>query len=154
MLVRAYRCSWIILFGLPLFWSWCIFLLLWFTCSFLCFPILSLIIPRVTGLVVWALYSLYFMFSEILFYLGIYFHVGAYVLLWFPIYNLRTYRHHTYEKNGGPKSIELKEIGPRFEMILYKVSTLSIRFIVIARNLWSHTLHFKIHMVELMFTAF
>lgn len=32
-----------------------------------------------------------------------------------------TYRHHIYEKNGSPKSIELKEIGPRFELRLYQV---------------------------------
>lgn len=31
-------------------------------------------------------------------------------------------RHHVYEKRGGPKSIELKEVGPRFEMRLYQVS--------------------------------
>ncbi|CAI9761767.1 unnamed protein product [Fraxinus pennsylvanica] len=30
-------------------------------------------------------------------------------------------RHHIYEKRGGPKSIELKEIGPRFEMRLYQL---------------------------------
>ncbi|BFG20398.1 hypothetical protein CerSpe_066720 [Prunus speciosa] len=32
-----------------------------------------------------------------------------------------SFRHHTYEKHGGPKSIELKEIGPRFELRLYKI---------------------------------
>ncbi|XP_073037864.1 uncharacterized protein [Primulina eburnea] len=32
-----------------------------------------------------------------------------------------SFRHHVYEKRGGPKSIELKEIGPRFEMRLYQV---------------------------------
>jgi len=31
------------------------------------------------------------------------------------------YRHHIYEKHGGPKSVELKEIGPRFELRLYQV---------------------------------
>lgn len=31
-------------------------------------------------------------------------------------------RHHIYEKRGGPKSIELKEIGPRFELRLYQVT--------------------------------
>ncbi|TQD93796.1 hypothetical protein C1H46_020568 [Malus baccata] len=32
-----------------------------------------------------------------------------------------SFRHHTYEKPGGPKSIELKEIGPRFELRLFKI---------------------------------
>ena len=32
-----------------------------------------------------------------------------------------TYRHHIYEKHGGGKSIELKEIGPWFELRLYQV---------------------------------
>ncbi|KAK6928851.1 Brix domain [Dillenia turbinata] len=32
-----------------------------------------------------------------------------------------SFRHHIYEKHGGPKSIELKEIGPRFELYLFKV---------------------------------
>ncbi|KAL6526163.1 hypothetical protein OROMI_029803 [Orobanche minor] len=32
-----------------------------------------------------------------------------------------SFRHHVYEKHGGPKSIELKEIGPRFEMRLYQI---------------------------------
>ncbi|XP_058225923.1 uncharacterized protein LOC131334733 isoform X2 [Rhododendron vialii] len=32
-----------------------------------------------------------------------------------------SFRHHIYEKRGGPKSIELKEIGPRFELRLYQV---------------------------------
>ncbi|KAK9912913.1 hypothetical protein M0R45_036746 [Rubus argutus] len=32
-----------------------------------------------------------------------------------------SFRHHTYEKPGGPKSIELKEIGPRFELKLFKI---------------------------------
>lgn len=31
-------------------------------------------------------------------------------------------RHHIYEKHGGPKSLELKEIGPRFELRLYQVN--------------------------------
>ncbi|XP_052481381.1 uncharacterized protein LOC105763834 isoform X3 [Gossypium raimondii] len=31
------------------------------------------------------------------------------------------FRHHIYEKPGGPKSVELKEIGPRFELRLYQV---------------------------------
>ena len=35
-------------------------------------------------------------------------------------------RHHIYEKPGGPKSIDLKEVGPRFEMRLYKVIHISI----------------------------
>ncbi|KAL5543689.1 hypothetical protein UlMin_007473 [Ulmus minor] len=32
-----------------------------------------------------------------------------------------SFRHHLYEKPGGPKSIELKEIGPRFELRLYQI---------------------------------
>ncbi|KAL6282084.1 hypothetical protein ACE6H2_013013 [Prunus campanulata] len=32
-----------------------------------------------------------------------------------------SFRHHTYGKHGGPKSIELEEIGPRFEMKLFKI---------------------------------
>ncbi|XP_042518566.1 brix domain-containing protein ZK795.3-like [Macadamia integrifolia] len=32
-----------------------------------------------------------------------------------------SFRHHTYEKHGGPKSLELKEIGPRFELRLYQI---------------------------------
>lgn len=36
-------------------------------------------------------------------------------------FNVFTYRHHIYEKHGGPKSIELKEVGPRFELRLYQV---------------------------------
>ncbi|KAL0396685.1 UNVERIFIED_CONTAM: U3 small nucleolar ribonucleoprotein IMP4 [Sesamum calycinum] len=32
-----------------------------------------------------------------------------------------SFRHHIYEKRGGPKSIELKEIGPRFELRLYQI---------------------------------
>eukprot|EP00252_Welwitschia_mirabilis_P013234 TRINITY_DN29175_c0_g1_i1.p1 TRINITY_DN29175_c0_g1~~TRINITY_DN29175_c0_g1_i1.p1 ORF type:complete len:294 (-),score=36.16 TRINITY_DN29175_c0_g1_i1:164-1045(-) len=32
-----------------------------------------------------------------------------------------SFRHHVYEKHGGPKSIELKEVGPRFEMRLYQI---------------------------------
>ncbi|KAK3223797.1 hypothetical protein Dsin_010822 [Dipteronia sinensis] len=32
-----------------------------------------------------------------------------------------SFRHHIYEKSGGPKSIELKEIGPRFELRLYQL---------------------------------
>ncbi|XP_072973805.1 uncharacterized protein [Typha angustifolia] len=32
-----------------------------------------------------------------------------------------SFRHHVYEKHGGPKSIELKEVGPRFELRLYQV---------------------------------
>ncbi|TXG55948.1 hypothetical protein EZV62_017261 [Acer yangbiense] len=32
-----------------------------------------------------------------------------------------SFRHHIYEKSGGHKSIELKEIGPRFELRLYQV---------------------------------
>ncbi|XP_008236839.1 PREDICTED: U3 small nucleolar ribonucleoprotein protein IMP4-like [Prunus mume] len=32
-----------------------------------------------------------------------------------------SFRHHTYEKHGGPKSIVLEEIGPRFEMRLFKI---------------------------------
>ncbi|KAI9107154.1 hypothetical protein K1719_021763 [Acacia pycnantha] len=32
-----------------------------------------------------------------------------------------SFRHHIYEKHGGPKSIELKELGPRFELRLYQI---------------------------------
>ncbi|CAN6443415.1 unnamed protein product [Victoria cruziana] len=32
-----------------------------------------------------------------------------------------SFRHHTYEKTGGPKSIDLKEVGPRFELRLYQI---------------------------------
>ncbi|ONI20715.1 hypothetical protein PRUPE_2G030400 [Prunus persica] len=32
-----------------------------------------------------------------------------------------SFRHHTYEKHGGPKSVELKEVGPRFELRLFKI---------------------------------
>ncbi|XVE99846.1 hypothetical protein REPUB_Repub03eG0236700 [Reevesia pubescens] len=32
-----------------------------------------------------------------------------------------SFRHHNYEKPGGPKSVELKKIGPRFELRLYQV---------------------------------
>ncbi|CAI9097616.1 OLC1v1034087C1 [Oldenlandia corymbosa var. corymbosa] len=32
-----------------------------------------------------------------------------------------SFRHHVYEKRGGPKSLELKEIGPRFELRLYQI---------------------------------
>lgn len=43
----------------------------------------------------------------------------------FPLYCILIWdlssRHHIYEKRGGPKSIELKEIGPRFELRLYQV---------------------------------
>ncbi|CAN1305986.1 U3 small nucleolar ribonucleoprotein protein IMP4 [Linum perenne] len=35
-----------------------------------------------------------------------------------------SFRHHVYEKRGGPKTLELKEVGPRFEMRLYQVNTL------------------------------
>lgn len=32
-----------------------------------------------------------------------------------------SFRHHIYEKHGGPKSIDLKEVGPRFELRLYQI---------------------------------
>lgn len=32
-----------------------------------------------------------------------------------------TFRHHVHQKRGGPKSIELKEIGPRFDLKPYKI---------------------------------
>ncbi|KAI3868648.1 hypothetical protein MKX03_013158 [Papaver bracteatum] len=32
-----------------------------------------------------------------------------------------SFRHHVYDKSGGPKSIELKEVGPRFELRLYQI---------------------------------
>ncbi|ONK80503.1 uncharacterized protein A4U43_C01F18510 [Asparagus officinalis] len=31
------------------------------------------------------------------------------------------FRHHIYEKRGGPKSVELTEIGPRFCLVPYKI---------------------------------
>ncbi|XP_026387143.1 U3 small nucleolar ribonucleoprotein protein IMP4-like isoform X2 [Papaver somniferum] len=33
-----------------------------------------------------------------------------------------SFRHHVYDKPGGPKSIELKEVGPRFELRLYQLA--------------------------------
>lgn len=32
-----------------------------------------------------------------------------------------SFRHHVYEKRGGPKSVELKEVGPRFELRLFQI---------------------------------
>jgi U3 small nucleolar ribonucleoprotein protein IMP4 len=32
-----------------------------------------------------------------------------------------SFRHHVFEKKGGPKSIDLKEVGPRFELRLYQI---------------------------------
>ncbi|KAJ3690507.1 hypothetical protein LUZ61_019671 [Rhynchospora tenuis] len=32
-----------------------------------------------------------------------------------------SFRHHVYEKHGGPKSIDLKEVGPRFELQLFQI---------------------------------
>ncbi|XP_066353319.1 uncharacterized protein [Miscanthus floridulus] len=32
-----------------------------------------------------------------------------------------SFRHHVYEKPGGPRSMDLKEVGPRFEMRLYQI---------------------------------
>jgi len=32
-----------------------------------------------------------------------------------------SFRHHIFEKHGGPKSIDLKEVGPRFELRLYQI---------------------------------
>lgn len=32
-----------------------------------------------------------------------------------------SFRHHVYEQRGGPKSVELKEIGPRFDLKPYKI---------------------------------
>ncbi|KAL6659001.1 hypothetical protein ACP70R_003041 [Stipagrostis hirtigluma subsp. patula] len=32
-----------------------------------------------------------------------------------------SFRHHVYEKHGGPKSLDLKEVGPRFELRLYQI---------------------------------
>ncbi|XP_078442291.1 ribosomal RNA processing Brix domain protein [Wolffia australiana] len=31
------------------------------------------------------------------------------------------FRHHVYQQQGGPASIELKEVGPRFDLLLYKI---------------------------------
>lgn len=32
-----------------------------------------------------------------------------------------SFRHHVYEKPKGPKSVEIKEVGPRFELRLYQI---------------------------------
>ncbi|CAI7754509.1 unnamed protein product [Closterium sp. NIES-53] len=32
-----------------------------------------------------------------------------------------SFRHHVYEKPQGPKSLQLKEVGPRFELRLYQI---------------------------------
>ncbi|PWA80418.1 ribosomal RNA processing Brix domain protein [Artemisia annua] len=32
-----------------------------------------------------------------------------------------SFRHHVYRQSGGPKSVELKEVGPRFLLRLYKI---------------------------------
>ncbi|KAF9615888.1 hypothetical protein IFM89_026814 [Coptis chinensis] len=56
-------------------------------------------------------------------------HSGLFLLGFFisyaKIYGLKicmaNFRHHVYEKHGGPKSLELKEVGPRFEMRLFKI---------------------------------
>ncbi|CAM0911221.1 unnamed protein product [Alopecurus aequalis] len=32
-----------------------------------------------------------------------------------------SFRHHIFEKHGGPKSVDLKEVGPRFELRLYQI---------------------------------
>ena len=32
-----------------------------------------------------------------------------------------SFRHHTYEMPRGAKSVELKEVGPRFELKLYQI---------------------------------
>ncbi|KAL5994745.1 hypothetical protein ACLOJK_024798 [Asimina triloba] len=32
-----------------------------------------------------------------------------------------SFRHHVYQQKGGPKSVELNEVGPRFEMRLYQI---------------------------------
>ena len=53
------------------------------------------------------------------------FHILA-VFKWFAncSYNCQLWfscRHHVYEKPAGNKSIELKEVGPRFELRLYQV---------------------------------
>ncbi|PRQ55077.1 putative anticodon-binding, Brix domain-containing protein [Rosa chinensis] len=37
-----------------------------------------------------------------------------------------SFRHHIYDEPGGPKSIELKEIGPRFELKLFKFRFVSL----------------------------
>jgi U3 small nucleolar ribonucleoprotein protein IMP4 len=50
----------------------------------------------------------------------IFFFLGVCFLLIWNIVSA-AYRHHIYEKQGGPKSVELKEIGPRFELRLYQV---------------------------------
>ncbi|KAJ0038844.1 hypothetical protein Pint_23824 [Pistacia integerrima] len=37
------------------------------------------------------------------------------------LFVLTVFWHHIYEKPGGPKSVVLKEIGPRFELRLYQI---------------------------------
>jgi hypothetical protein len=57
------------------------------------------------------------------------------------------YRHHIYEKHGGPKSVELKEIGPRFEMRLYQVSLMPIRSLFPAHKSPCHQVRKGFHNV-------
>ncbi|CAO2199866.1 unnamed protein product [Urochloa humidicola] len=38
-----------------------------------------------------------------------------------------SFRHHVYEKSGGPKSIDLKEVGPRFELRLYQIKSGTVK---------------------------
>ncbi|KAJ9685072.1 hypothetical protein PVL29_017199 [Vitis rotundifolia] len=45
-----------------------------------------------------------------------------------------SFRHHVYEKRGGPKSIELKEVGPRFELRLYQVTGCLVHFSLIKKK--------------------
>ncbi|CAI9296624.1 unnamed protein product [Lactuca saligna] len=40
-----------------------------------------------------------------------------------------SFRHHVYRQSGGPKSVDLKEVGPRFELNLYQLG----------RNFMQHT---------------
>ena len=50
-----------------------------------------------------------------------YHHLSLVVLMLSSFFFSDYGRHHIYEKHGGPKSIDLKEVGPRFELRLYQV---------------------------------
>jgi hypothetical protein len=66
------------------------------------------------GFVHLAFFTFAYSSSVIFFLLGV-----CFLLIWNIV--SAAYRHHIYEKQGGPKSVELKEIGPRFELRLYQV---------------------------------
>lgn len=43
------------------------------------------------------------------------------VVTWANTADVLSFRHHVYAQPGGPSSIELKELGPRFEAKLYRI---------------------------------